>query len=132
MAPTLTVVGNQIVNEGSLLSLTDLGVFTDPGIDNPYNVVGGPTVERFTFRVDWGDGTPADTGPATIDAPMYLGEPTRGSFDGQHVYADDGTYTVSITLTDDDGAQAIGETTFTVKAVNANPVVDAGPNITVK
>jgi PKD repeat protein len=137
VAPTLTVVGNQTVNEGSLLSLTDLGVFTDPGIDNPYNVVGGPTVEQFTYRVDWGDGRPADTGPATIDAPMYLGEPTRGSFDGQHIYADDGTYTVTVTVQDDDGGTDMRLFQVTVRNVdptlsglNSLPAVREGDWIT--
>jgi hypothetical protein len=47
------------------------------------------------------------------------------------VYADNGIYTVTIALLDDDGAQATGQATFTVTATNANPLVNAGLDITV-
>src|SRR6185436_7406849 len=87
VSPQLVVVGNQTVDEGSLLSIPDIGQFSDPGFDNPLNV-GGETTEKFTFAINWGDGTPVDSGDATIDVaggPMLL---TSGSFDGQHIYAD--------------------------------------------
>ena len=38
---------NQTINEGSLLSITDIGQFTDPGFDNPLNLF-GETTEEFT------------------------------------------------------------------------------------
>ena len=55
--------------------------FTDPGFDNPLNV-GGETSEKFTYAIDWGDGTPIDSGPPTIDVHGSPGVPTAGSFDG--------------------------------------------------
>ncbi len=91
-----------MVDEGALLSITNIGQFTDPGFDNPLNVEGELT-ERFTFAVDWGDGTELDSGPATIDVFGSPGVPTSGSFDGSHIYADNGVYTVTVTVSDDDG-----------------------------
>ncbi len=71
--PTLTVVGNQVTTEGAVLEIIDLGTFTDPGF--------GPT-ETFTYTIDWGDGSPHDSGGATIDVPGSAGVLTAGSFDG--------------------------------------------------
>ena len=44
-----------------------------------------------------------DAGPATIDVPGSAGVHTAGSFDGSHTYADNGVYTVTVTISDDDG-----------------------------
>ena len=52
VAPTLTVVGDQSTNEGSLSSLANLGSFTDPGYY-------GGEARRSRYTIDWGDGTPA-------------------------------------------------------------------------
>ena len=90
--PTLTVVGNQTINEGSLLSLPDLGMITDPGFDT----------ETFTYFIDWGDSTTPDTGSATIDQNGSVGFDTEASFDGSHTYADDDVFTVTVRVADDD------------------------------
>ncbi|NLE39752.1 MAG: hypothetical protein GX621_17170, partial [Pirellulaceae bacterium] len=81
VAPTLAVVGDQTVAEGTELSLADLGTFTDPGFNNPLNV-GGETEETFTYTINWGDGTEADAGTATINTPGSEGVPTAGSLAG--------------------------------------------------
>ena len=61
VAPTITAVAaNQTVNEGQLLSITDIITFSDPGFG---------AGETFTFSIDWGDGTAPSTGSATIDTP---------------------------------------------------------------
>ncbi len=128
VAPTLVVPPNQTVNEGALLSLTDIGVFTDPGFDNPLNI-GGETSEKFTYAINWGDGTSLDSGPATIDAPGAAGTPTSGSFDGSHTYADNGIYTVTVTISDDDGGTT--SATFQVTVNNVAPTLVVPPNQTV-
>ncbi|MDD4268451.1 MAG: PKD domain-containing protein [Thermoguttaceae bacterium] len=110
--PALTVVDNQTTTEGAILSIIDLGTLTDPGF--------GPT-ETFTYTIDWGDGTPHDSGGVTIDAPGSPGVPTAGSFDGSHVYADDGQYTVTVTVADDDGGT--DEQTFLVTVENVAPTL---------
>ena len=53
----------------------NIGQFTDPGFDNPLNV-GGETSETFTYAINWGDGTPVDSGPAD-DRRAGLGRACR-------------------------------------------------------
>jgi PKD repeat protein/methionine-rich copper-binding protein CopC len=128
--PTLTVVGNQTTSEGALLSLTDIGTFTDPGFNNPANTGdpanGGEVEETFTFTVDWGDGTTVDSGAATVDQVGSPGTTTKGSFDASHTYADNGVYTVKVTVFDDDGGQH--ERTFTVTVNNIDPTLNVVGN----
>jgi PKD repeat protein len=125
VTPTLIAAGDQSTSEGSLLSVANIGQFTDPGFDN-LNNVGGETTERFTFSIDWGDGSDLDSGPATIDIPGAAGVLTAGSFDGQHVYAASGVYTVTITLSDDDGGTAVA--TLQVSVANSAPLIVAAPD----
>ena len=102
VAPTLTAAGNQTANEGATLTVTNIGSFTDPGFANPANP-GAEREETFTYTINWGDGTAPSTGTATIDRVGAAGTTTNGSFDGSHTYADNGTYAVTVTVTDDDG-----------------------------
>jgi len=104
VAPTLAAIAEQAVPEGGVISLTDLGVFTDPGFDDPS---GNPaTSETFTYTINWGDNTELTTGTATIDTLGQPGVLTAGSFDGSHTYTTGGVYTVLVTVTDDDGASS--------------------------
>ena len=123
--PTLSLVGTQTFDEGEVFTITDMATFTDPGFDNPLNTLdpsnGGETTETFTYLVNWGDGTPVDSGSATVDLAGSPGTPTAGSFDGLHVYADNGTYTVQVMLLDDDGGAAIGS--FQVVVNNVDPTI---------
>ncbi|HEX6960959.1 MAG TPA: PKD domain-containing protein [Lacipirellula sp.] len=122
VAPVLTVVGDQTVNEGGLLSLTNVGTFTDPGFNNLLNPIpGGETAETFTYTIDWGDGTTDSSGAATIDVPGGVGVLTAGSFDGSHTYADNGVYTVTVTVFDDDSGQH--QRTFAVEVNNVAPTL---------
>ena len=95
---TLTVASDQSVDEGALLSITDLGSFTDSvgeGTEPPVDpaIVGAGT---YTYTINWGDGTAADTGTATIDVPGSHGYADRGLVRRQHTYADNGVYTVTV------------------------------------
>ena len=130
VAPSLTVVGNQTVDEGSALSIPDIGTLTDPGFDT----------ETFDFFIDWGDGSTADTGSATIDAPGAIGSATEASFDGSHTFADDGLYTVTVRVADDDmtgdflaGVAGVDfvEQTFEVTVANVAPSLTVVGNQTV-
>ncbi|WP_425396859.1 Calx-beta domain-containing protein [Aeoliella sp.] len=125
IAPTLTVVPNQTIDEGALLTIENIGQITDPGYKNDAI----PSDETFNYSIDWGDGTATDTGAATIDQIGSEGIPTLASFDAQHTYADNGTYTVTVTVVDDD----LGEVTetFDVTVGNVAPTLTVVPNQTI-
>jgi PKD repeat protein len=125
VAPPLVVAADQVVNEGDLLSIVDIASFTDPGFANIHNrgnaSNGGEFEETFAFEIDWGDGTATTTGSATIDAAGGPGRPTAGSFNGAHVYADNGVYTVTVAVADDDLGRS--QQTLQVVVHNVDPTL---------
>ena len=105
VAPTVTAPANQAADEGAAKSV-DLGSFTDPGPDSPWAV-----------DVDWGDGSTHTTFNAA----------SAGSLGSRsHTYADSGSYTVSVKVTDKNGAS--DTETFTVAVANVAPTADLGSN----
>ena len=118
--PSLFVRGQRTQPEGTTFTLVDMGMITDPGFDN----ASGSTSERFTFSVDWGDGTPVDTGNATTDVVGGPGRVTRATFDGTHQYESVGKFTVSITAKDDNLGTSV--TRFmTIETKNPQPTITA-------
>ncbi len=115
---SLTVASNQSTDEGALLTVVNIGQFSDSGAAGTY-----------TYSINWGDGTTASTGPATIDVPGGDGVPTQGSFDGSHTYADNGVYTVTVTINKDDGSVANGTLGVTVN--NVAPTLTVPGNQTI-
>jgi len=109
VAPTLNPRGNSTGQVTVPVSIVDLGVFQDTGF--------GAT-ETFQYDINWGDGTAADTGAATVDRIGSAGVATIGSFDGTHTFARAGNYTVRYRITDDNGGLA--EQTFSVQ-INPPP-----------
>ncbi|HET7654029.1 MAG TPA: PKD domain-containing protein [Acidimicrobiales bacterium] len=101
VAPSLSQIAALASFEGSLVQTT--ATFTDPGADT------------WQATVDYGDGTPVQ--------PLGL---VGTSFGLGHTYADNGTYTVTVSVTDDDGGT--GSTTATVVVANVAPTVSAGPD----
>ena len=86
--------------------LVSSGSFTDPGLDT------------WTATVDYGDGS--GTQPLALSGQ---------AFSLNHSYGDNGVYTITITITDDDGG--IGVDTAIIIVNNVPPTVDIGPDIEV-
>lgn len=108
VTPTLTAANDREVGIGQLFTISNIGVFTDPGF---------AASETFTYTVDWGDGSPLGGGTASIDAVGAPGIVTRGSFDAAHTYINGGIYTVLLTVSDDDG----GTDNATLRLTAAEP-----------
>jgi VCBS repeat-containing protein len=99
-APVVTAPANQAASEGSATSFL-LGSFTDAG-PSPWSV-----------DVDWGDGSPHTT----------FSQASAGTITAQsHTYADGpATHTVTVTVTDNNGAGLAGQATFIVTVNNVAP-----------
>jgi hypothetical protein len=110
VAPAVTAAANQAADEGTSKSLS-LGSFTDPGNDGPWAVT-----------VNWGDGssntTFTEASPGTISAKS-------------HTYADNGSYTVTVTVAEAGTAPTPSDSkTFTVTVANVAPAVTAAADQT--
>jgi hypothetical protein len=110
-APVLQTPANTSALAGQSLSLPKLGQFTDAGFGAPNATP--PRSESFVYRIDWGDGSAADTGNATISSLGSATAPTAGFFDAAHTFANTGVYTVTVRVTDDDGG--FSQKQFTVQ-----------------
>ncbi len=129
VAPTLELTERELViSESETLDLFDLGTFSDPGFNNPLNVGdssnGGEIEESFTYTIDWGDGT-VETGqlPSSV-LNGAVGKQTLGTLIDQHQYLDndqDNLYTITVTLSDDDGGTVTRQ--ITAKVLNVNPTL---------
>jgi len=77
-------------------------------------------VNMHTAMIDWGDGrSPV---PGVVDQVTH-------TINSSHVYADNGVFTVTIAVTDDDGLS--GTDTCTVTVSNVAPTVQAGADRTI-
>jgi len=92
VAPVVEGGEDQTVDEGNLASF--VGAFSDAG-----------SADTHTMVWDFGDGTTE-----------------AASLDPSHVYADNGVYTVTLTVTDDDGG--VGVDSLTVAVTNVAPILN--------
>jgi hypothetical protein len=116
---------------------TVLGTFTDPG--NPSGTFDSTQVStataEYTATIDWGDGTSvADTTTInSFDNPTLFVFQGGGTFEviaPSHVYAEEGTFNITLTLTHD-GLAAVGPVGTATATVNdAAITVNAGSGTT--
>ena len=99
VAPAVTASsGTLTLNEGAPMPPATLAAFSDPGVDDTH-----------TVTIDWGDGNSEGVGATS---PVI----------GAHTYIQDGSYTITVTVLDDDGGS--GEATKDVTVANVSPSVD--------
>ncbi len=96
VAPIVSAGGDETINEGD--TFTRNGSFTDPGADT------------WNATVDYGDGS-------GTQALALVGK----TFALSHTYADNGVYTVTVTVTDDDSG--VGTDGVQVTVLNVAPVI---------
>ncbi|HOG45479.1 MAG TPA: PKD domain-containing protein [Anaerolineae bacterium] len=103
VVPTVEAGADAAIDEGD--TFTGSGSFSDPGADT------------WTASVDYGDGS--STQPLALSGKAFA---------LSHAYAQDGAYTVAVTVNDDDGAT--GSDTLTVTVRNVAPAVTAAKDQT--
>ncbi len=91
-SPGANAAASAAVNSGTMTVAT----FTDA------NTLG--TAGDFTATIDWGDG--GMMGPPDTSAGTVVGGAGQFNVQGSHMYVAPGTYSVHISITDDDGATA--------------------------
>ncbi|NOX56798.1 MAG: tandem-95 repeat protein, partial [Planctomycetes bacterium] len=94
--PTVDLGPDRLIDEGTELAVT--GTFTDPDADT------------WTATVDYGDGSGLQPLPLAPDKSFQL----------NHVYADNGVFTVTVTVTDNHGAN--GAAALQVTVANKPPI----------
>jgi hypothetical protein len=119
----LTAAGSSIVGtEGTPLTAGLLvATFTD---SNPAATVADFTTGGGSITLDWGDGTPVVTLPAS--SIVAVGKPDGVVFTalgGPHKYVEEGSYKITVTATDAGGAVAIASSEADI--ADAPPVASA-------
>jgi hypothetical protein len=111
--PTVNTISDVTATEGEPVEIINSG-FSDPG-----------TLDTHTATIDWGDGTDEDNGSVSEanSGPPGSDSGMLGSVSGDHVYADNGTYTVTLSVDDHDGG--VTSTSFDVDVENVKPVLTA-------
>jgi predicted outer membrane repeat protein len=107
VAPAYTPPGDQVAPVGANRSF-ELGSFTDPG-----------TEDAWLLSINWGDGGSSTYAP---EIPGNLNSL-------EHTYATAGTYTVQISLRDEDGGRTTGAFNVTVSSSTDDTDGDGIPDI---
>jgi len=102
-APPIVDVSNKTVFKGESFTLT--ASFSDPGV-----------LDKHTATVEWGDGTPPNSG-------TVYEQDGSGTVTASHTYTAAGSYTLTVTVTDDDGGSNFKTADIEVTAGSSIPVV---------
>jgi PKD repeat protein len=113
--PLITASGTNFnAVEGSSFSGT-VATFTEPETSAP--------ASRYTAQIDWGDGSPTSAGTVSGNGGSY-------SVSGSHTYAEEGSYTTTVTITDTgltgNGATASGTATVADAPLTAGTLTLSG------
>jgi len=116
----VTLFNIEVLNDPAQFELGD-NVTMDEGAQFTRSVAfTDPDSTGWELAVDYGDGS----------APVITASNAEGNFDLDHVYADNGVYTLSVSLTDN--SEAVTSDTIVVTVQNAAPVVNAGSDQTIE
>jgi subtilisin family serine protease len=114
VAPSVTAPANVTIVEGQTVNAT--ATFSDPGWADTYSAT-----------IDWGVGDGQE--PATLAVTTQGPPQDEGTASGSHQYGDDGVFTATVRVTDDDGG--VGTASFTVTVTNMAPTATINEGDTV-
>ena len=126
VTPQVTAGSNQTGDENRVVTLALASSFSDPGFHCP--TCNPASQESFTATINWGEGTET-TGTITY-TPGSPGVVTTGTVSGSHTYGDNGVYTVTVTVCDDDGACANDDLQVTINNLDPTVGIDKTAAIT--
>jgi subtilisin family serine protease len=112
VAPTVAIASGQVtaIQEGDTVTVN--ATFSDPGWGDTY-----------TASIDWG--TPASDTSAPTPAVTTEGPPAdQGTVTDTFQYGDDGVFTITVTVTDDDGGTHSASFNLTVGNVSPTATID--------
>jgi Ca2+-binding RTX toxin-like protein len=114
--PTLQMAPTTVATTETTVTLNYLARFTDV-----IEQVQGETISipsNYSYTINWGDGSVSTPSAAPVSAPVQgvLGALVDGKIKGRHTYAMAGDYTVTVSLTEDDGIEVSDpvEASFTI------------------
>ena len=115
--PTIEPFGPFNIDEDSPIDIT--GIASDPGSDDltfTWTFEYGPTVTNVYYN----DGAGPDPYPSPSGIFPFSGSDTVG-----HTYGDDGIFTVTLTVEDDDGGISVYKTNITISNVNPTVTIES-------
>ncbi len=99
--------------EGTPIGNTAVATFTDPNV-----YASGPRpVAQYTAPIDWGDGSATTNGTVVFNAATGV-----FTVNGNHIYAKDGSYTVTVTPVSLAGTTGTGSATATIADADTMPL----------
>jgi hypothetical protein len=116
--PAVVMTGVAVTaTEGASVTGT-VATFTDPG--GAELIAGSPEPEDYVATISWGDSTAPSTGTVTYSAGQF-------SVSGTHTYAEEGAYTITVTLAHGNETMPSVTSVSTSIATVVDPSVVAGP-----